>query len=424
MPCGIRQQCARGCCSSRRAPDTRPDRQAGRIGIADGVLMVQAAEISEQALIDMARQRSRESRTRLFENMADLFLSEESRLTDRERALINGILNKLLHTVEREIRLALAETLRTRNQAPPELLALLANDDIEIARPILRDSPAIRDSDLIAVIKDRSREHRLAIASRRYLSADVGDALVETGDSDAIEGLLRNPDADLSQHAMAYLVAEARRTDRFHEPLLQRADLPPSLAHKLYWSVSAVLRRRILQSFRFPEVAFDDILEESTTAALSGTADASIHELSESLAAGLDRHGRISPGLLVNLLRNGHVPAFVSAFASFSKSRTALVRRVLFSRDGESLGVLCKAADMDRRDFADLFVVMQTVTHGIRPMSPQLLHETLLFFDGLTAETAQAARQHWNRNPDYLAAIEALGEERGGNAAPAGAGHG
>lgn len=384
--------------------------------------MTQPADISEQALIDMARQRSRQSRTLLFENMADLFLSEEGRLTDRERALINGILNKLLHTVEREVRRALAETLRAHNQAPPELLALLANDDIEIAGPILRDSPAIRDSDLIAVIKDRSREHRLAIASRRYLSGDVGDALVETGDSDVIEELLRNPDAELSQHSMAYLVAEARRTDRFHGPLLQRAELPPRLAHRLYWSVSAALRRRILQTFRFPENAFDDMLEESTSAALSGAPEASIHELSDSLAADLDRRGRISPELLVNLLRNGHVPAFISAFACVTESRTALVRQVLYSRDGESLGVLCKASNMDRRDFADLFVVMQTVTHGIRPMSPQLLHEILVFFDGLTLATAQAARQHWNRNPDYLAAIEALNEEQPADGTPSPAG--
>ncbi|NBC32293.1 MAG: DUF2336 domain-containing protein [Alphaproteobacteria bacterium] len=384
--------------------------------------MSQFTEISEDTLIDMARQRSRESRSRLFENIADLFMSDAGRLSDRERALINGILNKLLHSVERDVRLALAERLRMSDQAPPELVALLANDDFEIARPILRDSPLLRDGDLIAVIKDRSQEHRLAIAARRHLSPDVGDALIETGDPDVIEELLRNSDSALSQHAMSYLVAEAHRTDRFHEPLLQRSELPPQLAHKLYWVVSAALRRRILQTFRFPEAVFDEMMEASTEGLLSGSVEPSIQALSADLAAGLDRSGRITPELLVNLLRRAHVPAFLSTFARYVPCPDTLIRRVVFTRDSESLTVLCKSSRMDRKEFADLFVVLQTVTYGLRPMSPQLLRDTLTFYDGLTVEKAEAARRHWSLNTDYLAAIDSLAEDRWSRPGPAPAG--
>ena len=369
-----------------------------------------AADVSEKQLIDLARQRTRQARSELFENIADLFMSDNGRLSDRERALINGILNKLIGSVEREVRQALAEQLSSEDAAPPELIALLANDDIEIARPVLRDSPVLQDRDLVSVIKDRGREHWLAISARRSVSSMVADALVETGDGDVIEGLLRNTDAELSQYAMEYLVAEAQRTDKFHEPLIGRPELPPALAYRLYWCVSAALRRFIVKHYELPESTLDDVIESSTTGLFDRTADGEqpIDGVSESLAARLHETGRISPQVLINLLRNGHVPAFVSAFARYAEVSPSLIRRTLFSQDGESLAVLCRACEMYRNDFATLFLLMQNVAQGLRPLPPQRLNEVLSFFDGITVSNAQSARRHWSRDRGYLNAIDEL----------------
>ena len=370
------------------------------------------AGVSEQTLIDLARQRSRQARTELFENITDLFMSDSGRLSDRERALINGILNKLIGSVERDVRQALAEQLNTHDMAPPELIALLANDEIEIARPVLRDSPVLRDGDLVRVIKDRSREHWLAISARRSLSSAVSDALVETGDGDVIEGLLRNPDAELSHYAMEYLVAEAQRTDRFQEPLLRRPELPPDLAYRLYWYVSAALRRFIIRHFPLSESTLDDVIETSTSRLFEqgDDDDLPIDGVSENLAARLDSTGRITPKMLINLLRNGHVPAFISAFGRLASVPPSLVRRTVFSQDGESLVVLCRASEMYRNDFATLFLLIQTVAHGLRPLPPQRLNEALSFFDSITVSTALAARRHWCRDRAYLSAIDELSE--------------
>lgn len=372
--------------------------------------MVLTADISEQHLIDLARRRTREARTELFENMADLFMSDAGRLTDRERALINGILNKLLGSVEHEVRQSLAEQLRDDPAAPPELIALLANDDIDIARPVLRESPVLQDKDLIAVIKERGREHWLAISARRSLSSSVSDALVDTGDGDVIEGLLRNADAELSHHAMEYLVIEAQRTDKFHEPLLRRAELPPDLAYKLYWFVSAALRRFIVKHFKIAETTVDDLIESSTRGLFAdpGDKDPAIAGVSENLAARLEATGHVSPRVLINLLRNGHVPAFVSTYARYASVTPPLVRRILFAEDGESLAVLCRASEMNRNDFATLFLLMQNVTQGLRPLPPQRLNEVLSFFDSIGLAAARAARRHWCRDRGYLNALDEL----------------
>ena len=164
-------------------------------------------------LVDLARQKTAESRKVLLDNMYDMFISNENRLNDHERALMGDILVKLVGTIETTVRRQLSERLSEIDAAPPEVIRLLANDMIEIARPVLENSKVLHNEDLIEVIRHRTDEHRLAIAIREGVDEEVSDALVEFGDQDVIEALLKNPDAEISRRAMEYLVAESRRVD-------------------------------------------------------------------------------------------------------------------------------------------------------------------------------------------------------------------
>ena len=58
---------------------------------------------------------------------------------------------------------------------------MLANDDIEVAYPILAFNKVLQDADLIEVIRHRTLEHQLVIAIREDVSEAVSDALVRTG---------------------------------------------------------------------------------------------------------------------------------------------------------------------------------------------------------------------------------------------------
>ena len=110
---------------------------------------------------------------------------------------------------------------------------------------ILRSSRLLSDPDLIEIVKHRSQEHLLVIALRAPLSAEVAEAIVDHGDDRVLEQLLKNPDAILSRRALEYLVGESQRVDSFQEPLLSRHDLPGDLAHRMFWWVSAALRKEI-----------------------------------------------------------------------------------------------------------------------------------------------------------------------------------
>ena len=92
-------------------------------------------------LIALAGNRNPDSRDVLINDLTDLFAGDASTLTERDRAQMMSILRKLLHEVEMDVRCALAERLAPDENAPRKLVAMLANDRIEIARPVLLRSP-------------------------------------------------------------------------------------------------------------------------------------------------------------------------------------------------------------------------------------------------------------------------------------------
>ncbi len=368
-------------------------------------------------LLNLAQDRRRESRELLFESVCDLFLRDDARLSDRERSLIVGILGDLVQEVEMAVRREVAERLSRIDEAPRELVTLLANDDIEIARPILMHSEVMRDPDLIEVIRQRGREHHLAIALRQSLSAAVSDALVATGDGDVIEGLLGNASATLSDAAMHYLVAEAQHVDRFQRPLLSRADLPAGLAMKLYWHVGAALRRFILQRFPIRHEDLDDALEGSSLdlaerpppAAGSGEG---LGIAAGRLATSLGEQERVTPALLIRLLRTGRVPVFVEALARFARLPSPVARRIVLDGDGESLAILCRACRIERSDFGTLYLLMSSGGRGGATVAPRRLESLMTLFEQTRPDRAQRMLAFWRRHPDYLDAVERMDRVR------------
>jgi len=205
--------------------------------------------LSAEQLISLARQKSDQAREQLFEAMGDVFLERNTVLSLQERALITDILEKLIREVSREIRRKLAVKLADAPGTPRELAVLLANDEIDIASPVLIKSKVLEDADLIEIVRNRSTQHLLAISMRRDLSTAVADALVESGEKDVIRTLLENQDAQISRATMAYLVEQSKAVDEFQEPLVKRRDLPGDLARRMCLWVSAAIRQSLLERF-------------------------------------------------------------------------------------------------------------------------------------------------------------------------------
>ncbi|MDP6883511.1 MAG: DUF2336 domain-containing protein, partial [Rhodospirillales bacterium] len=185
--------------------------------------------VNAEFLLRLARDKSMAGRQELAETISDLFLGNTQTLSERERALTYDILSQVIHDVEMGVRRNISKQLSDKPGAPHDLVLMLANDDIEVAYPILAYNKVLQDADLIEVIRHRTLEHQLAIAIREDVSEVVSDALVRTGRERVVRTLLENANAAISSSTMEYLVEQSRRIDSFHETILNRGDLGPDL---------------------------------------------------------------------------------------------------------------------------------------------------------------------------------------------------
>ena len=367
-------------------------------------------------LLELALDKSLEGRRMLTATIGDLFKKQDQVLSERERALMTDILRKLIHDCEVVVRRDLSERLSGAPNPPHELIVALANDEIEVAEPILRASAVLRDAELIGVIRHRTQQHQLAIAMRRSLSEYVSDALVETGNIDVVKVLLENSDAHISEATMGYLAEESRRVDTYQEPLLRREDLGPELAARMYLWVSAALRSHILENFDVDPSQIDDYLEDATGAIARGSesqeAEPEKAKPAEILARRLTKQRKVTPDFLVQVLRQGEVPLFEALFGELSGLKAPRLQSVLYESGGEGLAIACRAMAIPKPTFATIFLLSRRGHTGKQIVDPRELSRALLLFDKIVPAAAAEVMKGWCRDWKYQDAVERVAEAR------------
>ncbi len=361
-------------------------------------------------MLQLAQAKSSDARTQLAENITDLFLTDAGRLSEHERALMSDILGKLLGQVEADVRKELAESMLRSGVDLPDVIQMLANDEIEIARPLLEKSELLRDPGLIEIIRMRTDEHRMAITMREELSEQLTDSLIEYGDADVVESLLNNHDAKISKRAMEYLVVESRRVDRFQEPLVQRADLPPELAYRMYWWVSAALRKKIISEHKVEPVKMEAAVRRAARAVMvDKESEGGAYVKAQKLVRRMNENGELTIAFLINSLRQQRIAVFVAGLGELAHIDFRTAWRIFSDKGGQSLAVLAKAIGIDKSQFTNLFLLTLQAREGNnRAQSPGVINEIMALFDMITEESAKGALQIWQRDNAYQQAIDEL----------------
>ena len=364
---------------------------------------------SLEELFALAQDKSTEGRQSLFINMRDLFLDGGSSVSDRERALMSEILRRLVHDVEIKLRRSLAEKLSKRSDTPHALIVELANDDYEVAHPILMESNVLQDVDLIETIKHRTMEHQLAISMRKNLSEDVSEALVGTGQEDVIASLLNNHGAKVSRHVMDYLVSESKRVDSYQNPLVHRPDLPPELAERMSWWVSAALREHISENFNLDLGELDDAIETATSEQFGTKPETSAPATkADELVDRLSDLGEVDVSFLVKALRQGEISLFESAFCKLTGLKLKLLRRILFEPGGEALVLLCRAINLGGETFNELFELSRRAKDRKQEVTREQKERLLALYDKTKPDDAKRILKRSRRSSDYLFAVKRI----------------
>jgi len=144
-----------------------------------------------------------------------------------------------------QTRIQLAANLAAIPNAPHGITFRLAQDTIDIARPILVQSVVLTDDDLIVICDEHGSGHMIAIAQRPYVSSVVSDALVFRGDDLVRRQIARNDGATISPRGFSRLAGQARGDQAMEQILVARPDLPGVAVHILVKFGSKTVREQL-----------------------------------------------------------------------------------------------------------------------------------------------------------------------------------
>lgn len=161
----------------------------------------------------------------LIRNMAQLFSHVSERCDDEQVAQYDEVLCQLADLVETEARAHVARLLAPLDRAPGTVVVKLANDEIEVARPLLEFSNVLSDDDLIDIIQNLTEDHRVAIAGRKTVTDRVGGAIVTHGQQPSLRRLVSNENAQLGEHTMPTLMKRVSEVPELAAELRMRTDI-------------------------------------------------------------------------------------------------------------------------------------------------------------------------------------------------------
>lgn len=336
--------------------------------------------MSSESLLDLAKSRQPADRERLLLAIADLCDTPhagEAMKSGAIQALLSSIFMSLVVEAERDIRHRLSEKLAAADWAPNALINVLALDDIEIARPIIAQSPVLQDGDLMRLLVEATIEHQMEVARRPNLSTAVVSAILEQSEPAVLTALAGNHTAELTAKDMEDLVEASRQIAALRTPLSQHPRLTGQLAKRLYLWVGLALRKGLADRFRLDVTVLDQALAASITEAQSGmitppsseavprmTREGEREIMEQRLIDKLYSAGQLRPGYLVRALREGRLGLFTGALAMLGRFDTAHVQATLDSDRPELLALACAAVGIDRSVFPDILEMTRQLNDG------------------------------------------------------------
>jgi uncharacterized protein (DUF2336 family) len=330
------------------------------------------------------------SREEIYLAVASLYRIQGTGLNERERDLMREILRRLTRDVEMAIRIALAQRLADDSAAPRDLILLLVDDTIEVARPLILNSPLLNEADMLRLTASAGIGHQEAVAGRPNIGIPVTDALAKSEAETVLLALVRNATARISDSGYETLVRKSRTFARLQEPLVHRPDLPPRLATNMCEWVGDALKGFIHGNYRMPPVRVDNAMREAIAAVNSAppaprdTPADSARKLIDKLAAS----GQLKAGFLMRVLSQGQIDLFDLAFCRMMDMELPLFRKLFYDGGARAVALGCRAAGIDLSVFPTVFNLSRQARSRHVALSAQQIAEAEHIFAGFSRQGA------------------------------------
>jgi uncharacterized protein (DUF2336 family) len=343
-------------------------------------------------LDDVIQHGSSARRTETLRRITALFADGASRFNDDHVQLFDDVLHRLIVEVDADARVELAHRLAPIGNAPRDVVRRLAkDDDIAVARPILKQSQRLEQSDLVEIAQTKRQAHLLAVSKRRGIGEPVTEILVRRGDREVLRSLAENLDAQLSDAGFVALIDKAAQDGVLAEKIGLRGDIPPRLLRDLLLATTPAVQRRLLASAK-PEMQSEirrvlaEVSEQAQAKAARRDYSAAEHRILE-----LRRNGNLDEAALVEFAGNEQYEELVAALASLCEVPVDVVDRLMASDRADPILILCKSGAWGWQTVKAIMTAMPRA----HAMSSRDLDAAFANFERLSPTTAQRVMRFW-----------------------------
>ncbi len=346
-----------------------------------------SAQVCLQDLEALSVERDAGKRRELLRKVTDLFFITEQQQSDSDRGVFGGVMERVAFELEVEARAELSERLSSTRFAPHNIVRRLAEDDIEVARPVLERSNVLSDADLVEIAYSKGQGHLLAMTRRDTLSAAVTDVIVQRGDDQVLTSIAGNAGARFSARSFDTLTMKATELSALREKLVRRDDIPNEVVEAIKRNVAEKLKKEF--SSQHADISSQEI--EHVVELQSGKVDfSSLKEDTRFGALSVDVHDLHKKGLLTQdkireFAEKAMQAELVHSLAIKAEIDPGMAYHTLYEAEVPALAVLCRAFHFKRETFGAM--LQERVRRA--GLSADLVVAAMKRYDSLNDETAQ-----------------------------------
>jgi uncharacterized protein (DUF2336 family) len=197
-----------------------------------------------QELTEAVLRGSPESRARALWHATDLLIA--GRYTEDQIWVFGEVIGRLADEIELAARAKLAKLLAHSDNAPFNIVMILAFDDsIDVAGPVLQHSQRLGAQTLVANIRTKSQPHLLAISKRSYIPVVVTDELVTRGNREVVQSVASNNGASFSDFGFLHMIKRSETDSILAEHLGLRKEIPRHMFQQLIAKASDDVKRKL-----------------------------------------------------------------------------------------------------------------------------------------------------------------------------------
>lgn len=300
---------------------------------------IKKEDISEEELSSMPAS----DRLNLAETIGH-FIGNSFRPVKEDFKVAEVIAKHLTSDSLKEVRKALVEEIKSCEFLSEDIALKIAHDIEEVSSPFLKETKALKDEALEALVIESQESARTAIASRENLSENLSFAISVHGGEQSVQALMENETAEISERVCGKTIERFPEQKGIMNSMAKREDLPLTILDRLIEKLTDDVRDTLVKSYGLGEEYASYIAGQTQYKARFAILEKASEKEIEKFFRHLKTDHLLDDQTCIQVLSNTGIQAFLIAMSVRSGFGIFKVKRYLEDGTREGIAALFKEA--------------------------------------------------------------------------------